>query len=138
MRKLYYFFVTGGKVICIWALIFIISITCQSVVIKGKVDYGNRCIQSFDDNFVLEYKYKGTELRSQKLECNTYYLEYQTELDEKQNILFLSTLSKLFYDHGIDCDIHLILIHKNYQMIATIVDYKVSYIVSETQINISK
>ena len=130
MRKLYYFFVNGGKVICIWAFMFVLSITFQSLVIKGKVDYGNRCTQVFNDEFIVEYEYEGILLKEGKLECNTYYLQYQTQLVEEKNIMFLSSISKLFYDNNVNCNIHIILQNSDYQIIATIVDYKVSYIKS--------
>ena len=52
------------------------------------------------------------------------------DLDETDNLTFLVSLSKLFYDNNIGSDIHIIIKNEDYQMISTIVDYKVSYIKS--------
>lgn len=127
MKKLYYFFVNCGKVIFIWMIMLLVSVSLNSVVTKGKVNYGNRCYQSFDDNFVRAYQYSGTALNYGKLECNTYYLEYETTLEESENITFLVSLSKLFYDNSINCNIHVILKGEGYQVLSTIVDYQVTY-----------
>ena len=70
------------------------------------------------------------KLNNNKLVCNTYYLEYETKLKEEENVLFLSSLSKLLYDNDVDTNIHVIMKNDDYQIIATIVDYKVSYTIS--------
>jgi hypothetical protein len=108
-------------------IITIASISLISVSNKGKVDYGGRCYQSFDDSFVETYGYLGIELKDNKLVCNTYYLEYESVLNERENILFLNSISKLFYDNSIDCNIHIILKTNQFLILSTIIDYKVSY-----------
>ena len=130
MRKLYYFFVSAGEVIFVWSLIFILSVTLQSVVIKGKVDYGGRCYSEFNDEFIISFDYNGIVLKNGYLECNTYYLVYETDLNENDNIIFLASIAKLFKDNDIDINIHVMLINKEYQIIATIVDYQVNYVKS--------
>ena len=129
MRKLYYFFITAGKFITIFTFLVLISVCLQSVVLKGKVDYGGRCYQNFNDEFLKDYSYSNIKLSSSNLICNTYYLEYETTLNEKESILFLTSLSKLFYDNNVNCNTHVVLINNNdqYQILSTIVDYKVSY-----------
>ena len=127
MKKLYYFFVYCGEILFIWSIIFIISISLQSISIKGQVNYGDRCYASFNDNFIKEYDYEGVILTSNKLKCNTYYLEYNSELNEQENLIFLLSLSKLFSDNSININTHLIIKNENYQILATIVDYQVTY-----------
>ena len=127
MKKLYYFFVYAGEVLFIWSVIFILSISFQSLVIKGKVEYGKRCYQNFNDEFVRLYEYKDITLERGTLKCNTYYLEYNSELTEEENVIFLVSLSKLFKDNNIDSDIHVTIINNNFQIMSTIVNYQVSY-----------
>ena len=131
MRKLYYFFVNLGKIIFIWSIMFVISISAQSFTRKGQVDYGGRCYQNFSDEVIKKYSYNGIVLTSGKLQCNTYYLEYTTNLEKEKNIIFLSSLAKLLYDNNIDCNIHVILNGNGYQMLSTIIDNYVSYNISE-------
>ena len=131
MKKLYYFFVKSGKILFIWSLLTIISITFQSLTIKGKVNYGGRCYQEINDNFVKEYEYEGIDFISGKLECNTYYLIYNSNLNEEENLKFLVSLSKLFVDNNEDINIHVVIKCEDYQMLSTIVDYKLSYVVSK-------
>lgn len=130
MKKIYYFLVKGGEIIFIWSLIFIVSITLQSVVIKGQVNYGDRCYKSFEDDFIKEYKYDGVSLNYGYLKCNTYYLEYTSDNSEKQNLNFLISIAKLLSDNNVDIDVHVIIKNKDSQIMATIVDYQVSYTVS--------
>lgn len=131
MKKLYYFFVKSGEVLFIWSLLVILSITMQSLTIKGKVNYGQRCYQSIDTSFIQKYEYIGVELKSDILECNTYYLTYSSALDENDNLRFLVSLSKLLSDNKIDINMHVTIRCEEYQMLSTIVDYKVSYVTSQ-------
>jgi len=130
MKRIYYFLVNCGKVIFVWAVLFIISISFYSLTIKGKVNYGNRCYHNFDDSFIIEYKYDGIEMKNGYLECNTYYLQYNSSLSENENLLFLISLAKLFYDNEVSTNVHVIIKNNNYQVLSTIVDYKVSYTIS--------
>lgn len=130
MKKLYYFFVYAGEVLFIWSIIFILSISFQSIVIKGKVEYGERCNQSFNDEFIRLYDYNGITFNRGILKCNTYYLDYNSELNEEENVIFLVSVSKLFKDNNINSDIHVTITNKDFQIMATIVDYQVSYIKS--------
>ena len=93
MKKLYYFFVYAGEVLFVWSIIFVLSISFQSVVIKGKVEYGERCNQSFNDEFIRLYDYKGITFNHGILKCNTYYLDYNSELNEEENVVFLVSVS---------------------------------------------
>ena len=131
MKKLYYFFVKSGEILFIWSLLLIISITIYSLTIRGKVNYGNRCYANIDDTFIKEYKYEKIELENSNLECNTYYLMYTSLLDEANNLKFLLSLSKLLIDNNINLNMHVIIKGDNYQMLSTIVDYKVSYVISQ-------
>ena len=130
MKKLYYLFVCIGKIITIWTIMLIVSISGVSIVSKGKVNYGDRCNQSFNDEFIKNYEYTGNELNSSVLACNTYYLEYTTVLSEEENVLFLTSLAKLFYDNYINANIHIILRSKEYQILSTIVEYQVNYTIT--------
>ena len=127
MRKLYYFFVYAGEVIFIWSVIFILSISLQSIVIKGKVEYGGRCYQAFDDVFINTYQYEGVMLNRGGLKCNTYYLEYESTLTEEENLVFLVSISRLFKEHEVNSNIHVTITNDNFQIMSTIVGYKVSY-----------
>ena len=127
MRKLYYFFVIGGKVLFVWMIMFILSISLYSLSIKGKVNYGNRCRVEMDDEVLARYSHEGIELVTSEIKCNTQYLEYRSLLSEKENSLFLVSLAKLMYDEKITLNVHVIIKCDGYQMISTIVDYNVSY-----------
>ena len=130
MKKLYYFFVTGGKVLFIWMIMLILSISLYSLSIKGKVDYGNRCKFEMGDEVLAQYSHERIELIASEIKCNTQYLEYRSLLSEKENSLFLVSLAKLMYDEKITLNVHVIIKCDDYQMISTIVDYNVSYIKS--------
>lgn len=130
MKKLYYLFVCLGKIITIWSVMLIISVSGVSISSKGKVNYGDRCTQNFNDGFIKKFKYEGNNLSYDKLECNTYYLEYTSILTEEENIIFLTSISKLFYDNDVDCNLHIIIKSNEYQILSTIVDYKVNYTIT--------
>ena len=130
MKFIYRFIVNVGKVIFIWGFLLVVSISCYSLTIKGKVNYGDRCNEIIDDTFLKEYKYDGVELVDGKLECNTYYVNYISNLDEEANIVFLVSLAKIFYDNNENSDIHVIIESDNYQILSTIVNYQVSYTIS--------
>lgn len=130
MRKLYYFFVNSGKVVFIWLIMLIVSICLYSLSIKGKVNYGNRCYVQFNDDVIANYNYDGIMLESANLQCNTYYLQYSSSLNENENLLFLARITKLLYDEDITINVHVIINTKDYVMISTIVDYKISYTTS--------
>ena len=130
MKKLYYFFVKIGKITFVWALLVIISISINSLTIKGKVNYGERCYQDFDDSIIKTYSYEGVKLNKGVLECNTYYLNYVSLLQEEENLRFLISISKLLIENKIEINMHIFIKCEEYQMIATIVDYKVSYVTS--------
>lgn len=130
MKKIYYFLVRCGEIIFVWSLIFIISISLQSIVIKRQINYGKRCYQVFNDDFIKEYEYSGITLNYGYTKCNTYYLEYISENEEKQNVNFLVSIAKLLSDNKVNIDVHVIIKNNDSQIIATIVDYKVSYTIS--------
>ena len=130
VKKTYKLLVNLGKIFFIWFLLFIISISINSFTIKGKANYGNRCNNSMNLSIFDNYKYKSINLISRYSECNTTYLEYESELNENDNIVFLVSLSKLLIDKNFNSDIHIIIRCREYQIIATIVDYRVSYIKS--------
>ena len=127
MKKIYTFLIKSGKVVFTWMILLVLSVSLYSFTIKGKVNYGDRCYVKLDDMSIKEYSYDGVKLLNGYLGCNTYYLEYESELDEKQNLLFLGALTKHLYDNNIDNNIHLIIKCKEYQMISTIVDYNITY-----------
>lgn len=127
MKRVYYFFVNCGEVVFIWSLIFIISISLQSVVIRGQINYGERCYQTFNDEFIKNYNYDGITLNYGRINCNTYYLEYSSVLEEKQNLNFLVSISKLLHDYNVDIDTHIIIKNEHMQILATIVNYQVTY-----------
>lgn len=108
--------------------LLIISISLISLTMKGKVNYGGRCTTKIDENIILNHNYKDIILTSNYLGCNTYYLEYNSDLEEKENIIFLASLSKLLSDNNININMHVIIKNQNYQLIATIVDYNISYV----------
>ena len=131
MKKLYYFFVKCGEILFIWSLLVIISISIQSLTIKGEVNYGDRCYQDFDDELIKKYEYEGVIYKEGNLSCNTYYLTYNSNLQEQQNLRFLISLSKLLLDNNIKLNFHVVIQCDEYQMLSTIVDYKVSYVTSK-------
>lgn len=125
--RIYKFFIKSGQVAFIWVILFVISISLYSITIKGKVNYGDRCYQSINEDVIKSYQYEGVLLNNGYLACNTYYLEYKSELEEKDNVIFLAAVAKLLSDNDITCDMHIIIKCKDYQIIATIVDYNISY-----------
>lgn len=127
MKNIYYFLVSSGKVLFIWMVLLVVSVSIHSITIKGKVNYGERCYQSIRGDVIKKYSYDGTNLTHESLDCNTYYLEYTSTLNEKENILFLASLSKLLSDNDIDCNVHVIIKCEDYQLLSTIVDYQISY-----------
>ena len=127
MKRLYYFFVNAGKVAFLSTLLLVISVSLYSLTIKGKVNYGNRCYVSFDTELIDKYEYNGIRLLSSYLECNTCYLEYSSDLNEENNLLFLASLSKLFRDNDVDSNFHIIIKTNDYQILSTIVNYNISY-----------
>lgn len=130
MKRIYYFLVNSGKVLFIWMILSVLSVSLYSFTIKGKVNYGDRCYQFFDQTCIKNYQYEGVELQSSNLECNTYYLSYKSVLEEKENLVFLASLSKLLSDNKINVDVHIIIKCDNYQILSTIVDYQISYVKS--------
>ena len=130
MKKIYYFLVKSGEVLFIWSVLFILSISFYSFTIKGKVNYGDRCYQKLNDDALINYDYDGIILKSGSLECNTLYLEYDSKLNEKENLRFLVSLSKIAHDSNTDVDMHIIIKAEDYQILSSIVDYQVSYIKS--------
>lgn len=127
MKKLYYFFVNSGKIVFVWTLLLTTSVSLYSLTIKGKVNYGGRCYQNFDDSIIRNMNYKNVKFENGYLACNTYYLEYTSTLSEDNNVIFLVSLSKLLSDNNIDCNIHVVIKNEEYQILSTIVDYQVSY-----------
>lgn len=127
MRYIYSFFVKSGKILFTWMILLFLSISLYSLTIKGKTNYGNRCYVNIDDSIIKEYEYDGVILLSCYLGCNTYYLEYESVLDEDKNVIFLSALTKHLLDNNIDNDTHVIIKCKDYQIMSTIVDYNITY-----------
>ena len=127
MKIIYKIFVNGGKFIVISLFLLVISISLTSFTTKGEVIYGGRCNMTLNDQIITTYTHPNLKLTSNYLGCNTYYLEYDSSLKEKDNILFLASLSKLLSDNDIEIDTHVIIKCEEYQLMATIVDYNISY-----------
>ena len=128
MKRLYYFFVMCGKALFVTFILFVISLSLYSLNIKGKVSYGDRCTINFDDEEIVNIEYTDISMTSHYLECNTYYLNYKTSLAEKEIIKFMAYLCTILRDNNITANFHLIIISSEYQYMATIVDYQISYI----------
>lgn len=127
MKKIYYFFVNSGKVLFIYSVLFLVAISLNSFAIKGEINYGNRCIANFNKEIIKEFSYEGVELSFYSLECNTYNLRYISRLSEEKEILFLASLSKFLSDKDIKSDIRLSVINDNHLLLASIVNYQISY-----------
>ena len=57
-------------------------------------------------------------------------LRMSVKNEEKQNVNFLVSIAKLLSDNKVNIDVHVIIKNNDSQIIATIVDYKVSYTIS--------
>ena len=127
MKKIYYFFVNSGKVLFIFSFLFLVAISVNSYTIKGKVNYGNRCYVSMDENIVKKFLYEGVDLVDYYLECNTLYLSYDSKLSENKEIIFLASLSKFLSDNNLECDVQVRVNNKEHLLLATIINYQISY-----------
>jgi hypothetical protein len=132
MKKVYHWMASIGKSFLIVDVLVVIAIVFQSFSTKGKVDYGDRCYVLEDFSALDNYEKDGIELLNSSLKCNMYVMNYKSQLDSKGDLLFLSDLSKILFDNSIKADISVSIVSINHQIIASIVDYKVSYV--ETQI----
>ena len=132
MKKVYHWMASIGKSFLIVDVLVVIAIVFQSFSTKGKVDYGDRCYVLEDFSALDNYEKDGIELLNSSLKCNMYVMNYKSQLDSKGDLLFLSDLSKILLDNSIKADISVSIVSINHQIIASIVDYKVSYV--ETQI----
>jgi hypothetical protein len=132
MKKVYNWMASIGKSFLIVDVLVVIAIVFQSFSTKGKVDYGDRCYVLEDFSVLDNYEKDGIELLNSSLKCNMYVMNYKSQLDSTGDLLFLSDLSKILFDNSIKADISVSIVSINHQIIASIVDYKVSYV--ETQI----
>ena len=130
MKRVYYFFVKSGQFIFISLILLTVSISLLAWKSKGIVNYGNRCYQSIDYEVIERFQYKDTSLNNIFLECNTLYLEYTNDLDEKENKLFLAALTKYEKDNNIQCQLQVTIKCKDYQILSSIVNYQISYVKS--------
>ena len=123
-------FIKLGKIVFVINLLILISIISQSLTIRGKTNYGDRCYLDGNYDFINEYKYNGISLKDASLKCNTYYLMYDSYLDNKDNILFLNSLSKLLQENNTNIDLHVSIVNNDSQIIASVKDYSINYVES--------
>jgi hypothetical protein len=124
-------FINIGKIFFVFDVLSIISLILCSVITRGKVDYGGRCYVEYNFEKVKEYSFEGIELIEEELKCNTYVISYKSKLTKEGNILFLNDISRLLYEENIDNDVNINIVSLNHQIIASIVDYKINYVISE-------
>jgi len=129
-NKIYKVFVKLGKIFFTINVLIVTSIIIQSFTIKGKANYGDRCYLSDSYEFIDKYKYEGINLKEANLKCNTYYLRYESRLDNKENILFLNSLSKLLQENNTNIDLQVYIVNNDSQIIASVVDYSINYVES--------
>lgn len=132
MKKVYHWMATIGKSFLIIDVLVVIAIVIQSFTTKGKVDYGDRCYVIEDFSVLDNYETEGITLLDASLKCNTYVMNYKSNLDSKGDLIFLSDLAKILFDNKVEADISVNIVSINHQIIASIVDYKVNYV--ETKI----
>lgn len=132
MKKVYHWMATIGKSFLIIDVLVVIAIVIQSFTTKGKVDYGDRCYVIEDFSVLDNYETEGITLLDASLKCNTYVMNYKSNLDSKGDLIFLSDLTKILSDNKVEADISVNIVSINHQIIASIVDYKVNYV--ETKI----
>ena len=132
MKKVYHWMATIGKSFLIIDVLVVIAIVIQSFTTKGKVDYGDRCYVMGDFSVLDNYETEGITLLDASLKCNTYVMNYKSNLDSKGDLIFLSDLTKILFDNKVEADISVNIVSINHQIIASIVDYKVNYV--ETKI----
>ena len=128
LKKLWSFSVKAGLSLFIFTTMFITSVILVSITQKGKINYGNRCISSFDEQIISYLNQKEIISYDYEFKCNTLYLDLTLDEDitkEGAKVLLIS-LSSYYDEINYNVDTQITVKGDTYLILATLVNKEIT------------
>ena len=128
LKKLWSFSVKAGLSLFIFTTMFITSVILVSIAQKGEINYGNRCISSFDEQIISYLNQKEIISYDYEFKCNTLYLDLTLDEDitkEGAKVLLIS-LSSYYDEINYNVDTQITVKGDTYLILATLVNKEIT------------
>lgn len=127
-HKIWQFCVKTGCCLFIFFIMFVSAVSLVAITQKGKINYGNRCKCSLNENVISYLNQKEIISYDYDLKCNTLYLdlflEENTTKETAKSILV--RLSSYYKTIEYNVDTQITLKGANYLILASLVNQEVT------------
>ncbi len=128
LKKLWSFSVKSGLSLFIFTIMFITSVILVSITQKGKINYGNRCISSFNEQVLSYLNQEEIISYDYDFKCNTLYLDLTLNegITKEGAKVLLIRLSSYYDEINYNVDTQITLKGDNYLILATLVNKEIT------------
>ena len=128
LNKVWRFCVKTGCCLFLLLIMFIGAVSLVAITQKGKINYGNRCNCSLNENVISYLNQKEIIAYDYDLQCNTLYLDLVLEENATKETAksILIRLSSYYKTIEYNVDTQITLKGNNYLILASLVNQEIT------------